>query len=140
MNSVKDFEHAGTRGFYRPVGEMTLEQLLDRSMAAVRAARQLGLADVVVNTIGVTGFGAPTVFDRYTIGVRLVEAAGAAIRVAIVARPELIDPQRLGMVVFQNRGGNGGTFASETDALAWLDRQLGAKLHRPAPRDGVDPT
>jgi hypothetical protein len=139
MNLPGDFEHAGTRGFYRPVGDTTLEQLIEKAVVAIRTARQMGLIDIVVNTMGLTGFGAPTVLERYSIGIRLVESAGAALRVAIVVRPDFIDPQKLGLLVFQNRGGNGDIFTSEADALAWLDKQLGSRLHKAAPQDGADP-
>ena len=132
---MKDFEQAGTRGFYRPVGQVTFEQALDDLLEAVRTARALGLSDLVANATGLTGFASPGTFARYTLGTKLVEAAGAALRVALVVRPELIDPQKIAMVVLQNRGGNGETFASEVEALAWLDARRGAGP-RPAPAPG----
>ena len=48
---------------------------------------------------------------------------GGALRVAIVARPELIDPQKTGVLMAQNRGVNGDVFEHEADALAWLDAE-----------------
>ena len=134
MNAVKDFERAGTRGFFRPVGEMTYEEALGKVVEAVRMARELGLSDMVVNTTGLTGFGSLDVFARYTLGKKLVESAGAVLRLAMVVRPELIDPQKIGLIVYQNRGGSGEIFTSEVEALAWLDASLGTGLRtQPAP-------
>ena len=49
---------------------------------------------------------------------------GRRMRVAIVTRPELIDTQKIGMLMAQNRGVNGDVFAHETEALAWLDARI----------------
>ena len=53
-------------------------------------------------------------------------------RVALVARPELIDPQKIGVLMFQNRGGNGDVFTNEADAIAWLDARLGPGQRTPS--------
>jgi hypothetical protein len=47
------------------------------------------------------------------------------LRVAMVARRELIDPQKIGVLMMQNRGGTGDVFATEAEALSWLDARLG---------------
>src|SRR4051812_37208789 len=60
-----DLEAAGTRGFFRPVARVTLEQGFEMIGAALAQARTLGLADVIVNTLGFSGFETPRVFDRY---------------------------------------------------------------------------
>ncbi len=38
--------------------------------------------------------------------------------------PEIIDPQKIGVLMAQNRGVNGDVFTNETDALAWLDARI----------------
>jgi len=63
------------------------------------------------------------VFARYAMATKWVGSAGASLRVAIVARAELIDPQKIGILVMQNRGGSGDVFTTEPDALAWLDKR-----------------
>lgn len=40
---------------------------------------------------------------------------------AMVARPEMIDPERFGVTFAANRGLVGGVFVSEAEAVAWLD-------------------
>jgi hypothetical protein len=120
---MESFEQAGSRGFYRPVAQVTFEQAVDLVERAIAHARKLGLADVLVNTTRLTGFAPPSVFARYAMATRWVGAAGASLRVAIVTRAELIDPQKIGVLIVQNRGGSGDVFTNEADALAWLEKR-----------------
>ena len=71
-------------------------------------------------------------FARYGMATRWAETAGAALRVALVARPEVIDRQKIGVLMLQNRGGTGDVFANEADALAWLDARLGPGQRTPS--------
>jgi hypothetical protein len=118
---VKEFEYAGTRAYYRPVAETSFEQAVARTAEAIRCARVLGLADMLVNTTGFTGFTVDGVFARYAIATKWVEAAGPTLRLAIVARPEFVDPQKITQLMMQNRGTRSEVFTSERDALCWLD-------------------
>jgi hypothetical protein len=123
MQLMESFEQTGSRGFYRPVAQVTFEQAVDLVERAIARARSLGLLDVLVNTTRLTGFTPPSVFARYAMATKWVGSAGASLRVAIVARPELIDPQKIGVLIVQNRGGTGDVFTNETDAIAWLDKR-----------------
>jgi hypothetical protein len=113
-------DRIGQRAFFRPVGVVTLETGIDMIVAAIGWAREQQVHDIVVNTHGLRGFNAPSTFARYDFGRRIAEAAGA-VHVAVVIAPELIDPQKLGALVAQNRGLTGDVFASEAAALEWLD-------------------
>lgn len=124
MNTVKDFESVGTRAFYRPIAEVSFESAVDMCNEAIRRARELGLSDIVVNSLGLTGFGPPGVFARYSMATKFVESAGSSLRVAIVTRPEIIDPQKIAMLMMQNRGVTGEVFTNEPEALQWLDARL----------------
>lgn len=124
MAPLEFFEQVGTRGFYRPVAVVTFEQAVDWVAAAMLHARERGLADLLANTHGLTGYPPPSTFARYSLAVKWAEAAGGALRVALVARAEIIDPQKIGVLMAQNRGVNGDVFTNETDALAWLDARI----------------
>lgn len=121
MQAPDKFEVIGTRGFYRPTAVVTFEQGVAMVADAMRRARAQGLADLLVNTQGLSGFSPPDTFERYSLAVQWAQSAGGALRVAIVTRPELIDPQKIGVLMAQNRGVNGDVFANETEAIAWLD-------------------
>jgi hypothetical protein len=124
MNVMEHFEYVGSRGFYRPVAQVSFEQAVDMVADAMRTARELGLADLLVNSTGLTGFTPPSVFARYEMVRKWLEAGGSALRVAMVARAELHDPQKIGVLMLQNRGGTGDAFLNEVEAIAWLDARL----------------
>jgi len=42
------------------------------------------------------------------------------VQIAVIARPEMIDPQKFGIVVATNFGALANAFASEAEALDWL--------------------
>ena len=132
MRTMKEFEQVGSRGFYRPNAKVTFEQAVDMVAEAMTLARELGLADLLVNTTGFTGFPPPSVFARYAMATKWVQSAGATLRTAVVARPELIDPQKIGALMVQNRGAIGDVFSSEPEALLWLDARLGPGQRTPS--------
>jgi hypothetical protein len=131
---MDSFEQVGTRGFYRPAGEVSFEQAVDMVADAMRHARGLGLVDLLANTTQLTGFGPPSVFARYAMATKWAENTGSILRVALVAPAEIVDPQKIGVLMMQNRGGNGDVFTNEPDALAWLNSRLGPG-QRPRPAD-----
>lgn len=125
MKTPEHFEAVGKRGFYRPVAVTTFERAVDMVAEAIVHARALGLVDMLVNTTGLTGFSPPTTFGRYALAVKWAESTAGVLRVAMVARPEIIDPQKIGVLMAQNRGANVDAFTTEVAALAWLDARLG---------------
>jgi hypothetical protein len=125
MNRLKQFEQVGRRGIFRPVGMMSFEQAVELVAEAMRYARSLDLQDLLVNTSGISGFPTPDVFARYSLASKWAESAGASLRVALVARAELIDPQKIGVLMAQNRGVTGDVFSTEAAAIAWLDLGTG---------------
>jgi len=124
---MRGLEQIGSRAFYRPTGTVDLEQALKMAAGAIRAARDLGLADMLVDTTGLTGLGTLGTFQRYEVGTMLANEAGAHLVVAVLARPELVDPQKIGILVAQNRNAMVDIFSVEKDALAWLDARLRVK-------------
>jgi len=117
--AISDFRQVGMRGFYQPAGAVTFDVGVAGVAAAIAHARRLGLADIVINTRDLT-FDNPSVVDRYTLAQRVVANAGP-LRVAFVARAEHIDFQKIGSVMAQNRGAITDIFATEDEALRWLD-------------------
>jgi len=129
---MEHFEQVGTRGFFRPVAQVSFEQAVDMVADAMRHARTLGLVDLVANTTRLTGFPSPSVFARYAMATKWAENTGSTLRVALVANAEVVDPQKIGVLMMQNRGGNGDVFTNEADALAWLNSRLA-----PGQRPGI---
>ena len=131
MNTLANFEQVGKRGFYRPTSTVTFERAVEMVAEAMRLARSLGLSDLLVNTTGFMGFQAPSIFARHTLAVKWAESSGSGLIVAIVARPELIDPEKIGVLMAQNRGATGDVFPTEVAALAWLDARSGGSAAIP---------
>ena len=127
MQALEDFEQVGPRGFYRPVRVLTLEQGIELVAKGIEHARERGLVDLVVTTCKLSGFAAPTPFGRYAFAVRWAEASAGKVRLAVVARPEMVDHEKIGMVMAQNRGLDAGTFVQEADAIKWLDARAGIR-------------
>ena len=138
MTAPKDVESVGTRAFYRPVAKVSFEQAVDLAVEAIRRARELGLSDMIVNTAGFTGFGPPSVFARYQMAAKFVQSAGTLLRLAIVARPEFFDPQKILILMMQNRGIDSEAFTNELDALKWLDARQ-PETRTPGPRERPHP-
>jgi len=131
MNTLANFEQVGKRGFYRPNGTVTFERAVDLVAEAMKLARSLGLSDLLVNTTGFSGFQSPSIFARHALAVKWAESAGSTLVVAMVARPEIIDPEKIGVLMAQNRGVSGDVFSSEAAALAWLDARSGGSATIP---------
>jgi hypothetical protein len=132
MNTVANFQVVGRRAFYRPVGNVTFERGVAMVAESLAVTRSLGLADILVNTTGLTGFPSPSIFARHAFAVKWAEImGGSGIRIAVVARPEIIDPDKIGMVMAQNRGVSADAFTTELAALAWLDSHTGTSATIP---------
>jgi hypothetical protein len=122
MNVPEGFEQIGKRGFYRPSAQVTFAAAVEMVAAAIRYARARELTDLLANTCGLSGFPPPNTLERYDMAVKWVESAGVGqLRVALIARPEIIDPNKIGVLMAQNRGMLGDVFKTEAEALAWLD-------------------
>lgn len=115
-----DFILVAECAFYRPAGLVSFEQAVALVSAGIAAARRNRVRQLVINTTELTGFEAPDAFDRFLAVVEWAAEAAPGTRLAIVARPELIHPQKFGVLVAANRGLASNVFASEVEARAWL--------------------
>jgi hypothetical protein len=120
MNKPEHFEIMDGYAVFRPSGQVSLEEGVRLVTSVIAFAREHDIKKLLVVTTGLTGFKKPSLADRYFL---FREAAGAAqgeVCIALVTRPELIDPEKLGMLVAKNAGLRIDVFASEEAALAWL--------------------
>ena len=68
-----------------------------------------------------TGFESPSLSERYFLVEKWARTANGAVRLALVIRPHMIDPQKFGVTVAVNRRLIGDVFVTEASAIAWLD-------------------
>jgi hypothetical protein len=74
-----------------------------------------------VDTVNLRGFPHPTTSERYHMADQWAAVARSrGLRVVFVARPEMIDPLRFGVMVARNKGLFCNVFSSEKEAVEWL--------------------
>jgi hypothetical protein len=122
MSRPEHFEILKEHAVFRPTGKVSIEQAVELVTAAIAFARSLHIRQLLVDASNLTGFEPPSVTTRYFFIQKWARAAAGGVRVAFVARPEMIDPQKFGTIVAANVGFIADTFTTEEDALIWLER------------------
>lgn len=120
MHAPPNLEVTSTHCRYCPRGEVTLVQAVQLVTNAIAFCRDQGNALLLVNVTGLTGFADPLLEDRYWMVQDWADASKGAVIVAIVARPEHIDPAKFGVKAAADAGLAGDIFDSEPAALEWL--------------------
>ncbi len=121
MDDPDNFVLVEGRGLYRPAGSVSFDKAVALVRAAIAAARENQVRGLLVNTTGLTGFSAPDLFERFLAAVAWAEESRGGVHLAMVARAEMIHPQKFGVLVAANRGLVSNIFTTEDEALAWLD-------------------
>jgi hypothetical protein len=120
MNELQYFSILDDHAEYRPTGQVSLEQMVELVTSAIAFAHDQQQRKLLVVTSGITGFKPPTLATRYYFIQKWASVANGVVILAIVARPEMIEPQKFGVTVAANRGLRSNIFESEEEALAWL--------------------
>jgi hypothetical protein len=126
MDELDGFVMEMGRGFYRPVGSVSFDEAVAWVRAAIAVARSNQARDLLVDTTALTGFPSPGTFQRFLAVVGWTEEArGGGLRLAMVARAEMIDPEKFGVTVAANRGLVSNIFITDVEARAWLNARRG---------------
>src|SRR2546430_1930610 len=99
MSEPERFEMVEDLAVFRPTGHVSLDQAVQLVTSAITFAREQHVRKLLVVTSGLTGFEPPTVSMRYFFVQEWARAADGVVRVAFVARPEMIDPEKFGITV-----------------------------------------
>ncbi|MBS0195092.1 MAG: hypothetical protein JSR34_12720 [Proteobacteria bacterium] len=86
-------------------------------------ARQRRYRRLMVVLTDATGFAAPSLALRVEMIREWAGAAAHEVAVAMVCRPEFIDPQKFGIAVAAGFGMVANVFSDADEALAWLREQ-----------------
>jgi hypothetical protein len=116
------FEMLGEVAVYRASGRMRFQQAIVVGKTAIEAARRQGMRKLLLVTSALEGVEPPSVGDRAFMAREWAGAAGRAMHVAVVARAELIDPEKVAVMMVRNFGASMDVFVDEADALAWLEQ------------------
>lgn len=120
MNAPERFEMKAGYASFRPVAKTTLAEAIELVYRAILFSREQQIKRLFVDTTNLTGFGPPKIFERFFLGERLAAAAQGRLKLAMLARPEMIHPEHFGVLVARNRGLYADVFSSEAEALEWL--------------------
>jgi CheY-like chemotaxis protein len=126
MDDPDNFTREDRCGLYRPTGSVSFDGAVALVRAAIAAARRNGLPDLLVDTTALTGFASPDTFGRFLAAVEWATEAKSGVRLAMVARQEMIHPQKFGVLVAANRGLMSNIFPTEAEARAWLAEPSGS--------------
>jgi hypothetical protein len=97
-----------------------LEEAASKVIEAIAFSREQRMRNLLIDTTGWTGHKSPDTVERFSVAEAFVEAARCEVKMAMVVRPEMMDPDKFEAMVARNRGLVGNVFDSEKDALAWL--------------------
>jgi hypothetical protein len=106
-------------------------QAVESITAVIRRVVAEGRPHLLLD-ISQVGFAPPGTIDRLCMVREWAEAADGRLRIAMVARPEFIDPERFGVVAAGNFGLSGQVFEHEAEAIAWLHDERAAEVRRKA--------
>ena len=120
MKAPEHFEVMEGYCCYRLSGHGHLAEAASKVIEVITFSREQGIRNLLIDTTSWTGHESPNTFERFNVARAFAEAARSAVKLAMVVRPEMMDPQKFEVKVAGNRGLVGNVFDSEKDALAWL--------------------
>src|SRR5258706_25686 len=120
MKALEHFEFMEGYCCYRLSGHGPLVDAASRVIEAITFSREKGIRHLLIDATNWTGHKSPDTWERFTWAQAFAAAARSTVKLAMVVRPEMMDPDKFEVTVARNRGLLGNVFDSEKDALAWL--------------------
>ena len=115
----ENFEVRPNYSYYRPTGQVSLEQATQLMTRALEYALAQNIKKLLVNATDLA-MPIPTLPDRFFAVREWAQVAGGRVRLSVVLSPEIIDPEKFGVLVARNAGLMANIFTSEPEALEWL--------------------
>jgi hypothetical protein len=126
LNELDGFVLEKGCGLYRPAGSVSFDQAVALVRTAIAVARRNRVRDLLVDTTALIGFPSPDTLQRFLMAVGWANEARGGVRLAMIARAEMIDPHKFGVTVAANRGLVSNIFTTEVEARAWLEARHAA--------------
>jgi hypothetical protein len=105
---------------YRPTAEVTLAEAVEMVDRAIGYCRENEIAGMLLDITGLSGFGSPSVFDRFSFVRQWAETGAGHVAVSMIAPAAMIDSDKIGITIAMNRGLESDVFTSESEAVEWL--------------------
>lgn len=113
------YEIIGDVAVFRSGGDRGLEEGVRLVKDVILRVKLAGITKLLVD-VSAVGFAPPTVADRHWLMTEWAGAGRGAVRLALLIRPEFMDPQHFGTAVARNRGLAFKAFLAEERAMQWL--------------------
>lgn len=122
MANLQHTEFAFVDGIavFHPHGLESLNPMIQAVRDAFARANAQHLRKLLIVLTEVTGYDVPSLAMRQSMLREWAGAAGSVVSVAMVCRPEFIDPQKFGITVAANFGIVMDVFESKDEAMNWL--------------------
>jgi hypothetical protein len=120
IKAPEHFEAKEGYGCFRLSGHGPLADAADKVVEAIEFSREQKIGRLLIDAQNWTGHKSPGILERFTWAGAFAAAARSTVKLALVVRPELMDPDKFEVTVARNRGLMGDVFDSEKEALAWL--------------------
>src|SRR5690349_15441909 len=89
---------------YRPRGPATAAEAIAALFPVLTWCRAEGIPKLLADGRAIEAMTVPTTAERFHLGEESARTAAGEVQVSFVVPERLIDPQRFGMMVAQNRG------------------------------------
>jgi hypothetical protein len=120
MSQAPQFETLGDICIFRVAGDIPFAVAMQSITAAIASARRQRIGKFLIVTLELSTMAPPSIATRHVLAREWASASGGTMRVALVAKAEMMDPQKLGVIVARNFGAIADAFTSEADAISWL--------------------
>lgn len=120
MIDFRQFEVFPDHAECRLSAKVSIHEAAQMITAAIVHAREKEQRNLLLDITELFGFEPPGVGQRFFFFEEWARAARARVRVAFVARPEMIDARKFGITVAANNNFTAEAFTSKPEALAWL--------------------
>ena len=121
MNQLEHFEIVEGYAVFRPIGEVVKEELGKLVTSAIVYAREQQIKKLLIIATDVYGFESPDVATRYYLTHDWARAAQGIVCAVLVLRvANTNDREKIGVIAAGNEGFRCNVFATEEEALVWL--------------------
>ena len=103
-----------------PKTEVSLETAVEMVSTAIEYCRTYEIDGLMVDARQLYGFPQPSVVDRYWFLRKWASESAGQVVLSMIQRPEMIDPEQIGITIAANAGLQINVFDNESDARTWL--------------------
>lgn len=105
---------------YAPRTEVSLEEAVEMISGVIMYCVANGITGLLIDARQLFGFPHPSVVDRYWFIRKWAAESGGKVVMSMISRPEMIDPDQIGITIAANAGMTVNVFADEPEAREWL--------------------